>query len=160
MRHVLELEHFYDLKSGDKPTAKEKAKAVEELSSKQRALEIIQHYQKDKSEIGIREGCLADFLHVDPRQHNYKNVIQALENALRVNLEIRMYRETFFIVERGILARKMKKFLKINKSLLIACVECTEQSANIFCLECGDHYCSECNDFLHKNNSVYAKHTR
>ena len=44
MRHVLELEHFYDIKSGDKPTAKEKAKAVEELSSKQRALEIIQHY--------------------------------------------------------------------------------------------------------------------
>ena len=34
MRHVLELEHFYDIKSGDKPTAKERAKAVEELSSK------------------------------------------------------------------------------------------------------------------------------
>lgn len=67
MRHVLELEHFYDIKSGEKPTAREKAKAVEEMSSKQKALEIINYYQKDKSEIGIREGCLADFLQVDPR---------------------------------------------------------------------------------------------
>jgi len=44
MRHVLELEHFYDIKSVDKPTAREKAKAVEEMSSKQKALEIINYY--------------------------------------------------------------------------------------------------------------------
>jgi len=44
MRHVLELEHFYDIKSSDKPTAREKAKAVEEMSSKQKALEIINYY--------------------------------------------------------------------------------------------------------------------
>jgi hypothetical protein len=41
MRHVLELEHFFDIKSGDKPTALEKAKGVEELSQKQNALNII-----------------------------------------------------------------------------------------------------------------------
>ena len=67
MRHVLELEHFYDIKSGDKPSAKEKANSIEEMSQKQKALQIIQHYQKDKSEIAIKEGCLADFLKVDPR---------------------------------------------------------------------------------------------
>ena len=38
MRHILELEHFYDIKSTEKPSAKEKAKAVEELSQKEKAL--------------------------------------------------------------------------------------------------------------------------
>jgi len=62
MRHVLELEHFYNIKSQDKPTAKDKAQAVEQLSLKEKALKIIELYNKDKSEIGIKEGCLADFL--------------------------------------------------------------------------------------------------
>jgi len=62
MRHVLELEHFYNIKSQDKPTAKDKAQAVEQLSLKEKALKIIKLYNKDKSEIGIKEGCLADFL--------------------------------------------------------------------------------------------------
>lgn len=34
MRHVLELEHFFDIKTGDKSTALEKQKGVEELSAK------------------------------------------------------------------------------------------------------------------------------
>lgn len=62
MRHVLELEHFYNIKSQDKPTAKDKAQAVEQLNMKEKALKIIELYNKDKSEIGIKEGCLADFL--------------------------------------------------------------------------------------------------
>lgn len=62
MRHVLELEHFYNIKSHDKPTAKDKAQAIEQLSLKEKALKIIELYRKDKSEIGIKEGCLADFL--------------------------------------------------------------------------------------------------
>jgi len=51
--------------------------------------------------------------------------MQTLENAMRVNLEIRMYRETFLMVERAILTRKMQNYLKLNKSLVIACVECS-----------------------------------
>jgi len=40
-----------------------------------------------------------------------------------------MYRETFLIVERAILMRKMKNFLKMNECLIIACVECSEKAA-------------------------------
>jgi hypothetical protein len=76
---------------------------------------------------------LADFLQVDPRQHNYQNVMKALEDGLRVNLEIRMYRETFLLAERAILGRKLKKFLKMSKGILVACVECSNQSAAFFC---------------------------
>lgn len=86
--------------------------------------------------------------------------MKALEDGLRVNLEIRMYRETFLLAERAILSKKLKKFLKMTKGVLVACVECQNLSATFFCQECGDHYCNECNELLHKTNSVYQKHTR
>ncbi len=50
--------------------------------------------------------------------------MKALEDGLRVNLEIRMFRETFLLAERAILGKKLKKFLKVTKAVMIACVEC------------------------------------
>ena len=36
-----------------------------------------------------------------------------------------MYRETFLLAERAILGRKLKKFLKMSHSVVVACVECS-----------------------------------
>lgn len=85
--------------------------------------------------------------------------MDVLDDGLRINLEIRMYRETFLMVERALLQRKMTKYLRLNKSVVIACVECSDQAATLFCQDCGDHYCTYCNITLHKSSSAYQKHT-
>ncbi len=59
-------------------------------------LELIHFYEQDKSKV-VQQGHLVDFLEVDPRQHLYKKVYQALDEALLVNLEIRLYRDTFLL---------------------------------------------------------------
>ena len=65
--------------------------------------DLIEYYNKDKSEIELPDAKLAFFLKIDPRNHSYRETIQTLEEGLRVNFEIRLFRETFYVIERAIL---------------------------------------------------------
>ena len=85
------------------------------IEKKQTALEIIQYHEKSKSEIEIKQGQLSDFLLLDPREHDYKQLKQEMEKALQVNLEQRLFRETFYIVEKSVLSRKLANFQQQTK---------------------------------------------
>ncbi len=101
----LELDRFHGLNVQKKTKKEDDIKILDTAPSKKKdnTKELIQYYNKSKSEIEIRDGRLADFLKVDPRENNYRKIVDALDDALKVNLEIRMYRETFLLVERSIL---------------------------------------------------------
>jgi len=65
-------------------------------------------------------------------------------------MQIKLYRETFVIMERAILQRKFKSKYVVNKSLLlINCAECGQKMAILECLECLDHFCQVCSDRVH-----------
>lgn len=48
-----------------------------------------------------------------------------MDIALRVNLEIRLYRETFYLIERAVLMRKLNRITSQAKIIIISCVECS-----------------------------------
>lgn len=115
-----------------------------EKDEKAKALELIQYYQKDKAEIEIPEGKLAHFMQIDPRIHGYKQILDTVETGLRVNFEIRLYRETFYLIERAILQRKIDKITGHNSLVQISCVECASRAASVYCPELMDHFCDAC----------------
>jgi hypothetical protein len=77
-----------------------------------------------------------------------------IDNALKTNVELKLYRETFVIQERAILHRRMHALCNGNKFLMINCVECSERNAVIECEQ--DHFCQRCSDIVH-NKSEYFK---
>lgn len=95
------------------------------------------------------EAKLAHFMRIDPRIHGYKQILDSVETALKVNFEIRLYRETFYLIERAVLQRKIDKITWHNMLVEISCVECCSKLAHVYCNDCFDHYCTECATQIH-----------
>ena len=76
-----------------------------------------------------------------------------------MNVEIKLYRETFLLLERAILQRKMSKVYEASSMLVVNCAQCAERGASIYCDSCRDHFCPRCSDTLHTKNAFYGAHT-
>lgn len=50
--------------------------------------------------------------------------MDACDESLMTNMEIRLFRETFLIIERQILQRKLNRIIEANKMVTVICVEC------------------------------------
>jgi hypothetical protein len=124
--------------------AKVKSLETKAKNEHERALEIIQYHEKGKSQISVRKGRLAEFLEIDPRQWDCAKIMDACEESLITNMEFRLFRETFVIIERSIIQRKLNKIMEANKMLTVICVECQSVCADTFCGDCNDHYCRVC----------------
>ena len=64
-----------------------------------------------------------------------------VDEGLRVNFRIKLYRESFLIIERAILHRKIKRIYTANKVIMISCTECGQDLATVYCTDCEDHFC-------------------
>ena len=122
-------------------------------------MKIINHYEKKKSEILNKKARLVDFLDMDPRQNLFKETCDVVNSELNVNLEIKLYRETFLLIERAILQRKLSALYNTNKVLLINCTECSSDMSTVYCQDCEDHFCTECSESFHFAGSPYEKHS-
>jgi len=57
-----------------------------------------------------------------------------IDELLNYNMEIRLLRETFLLVEGAIKERKLQKiYISKGPAILIICFECGEQRACIYC---------------------------
>ena len=63
----------------------------------------------------------------------YDELMEAMEEALSVNFKNKLYRETFLLIERAILQRKMSAIHGANKVLMINCTECAQDMATVYC---------------------------
>ena len=63
-----------------------------------------------------------------------------MDSSLKMNIESRLYRETFLVIEKSILARKMVRMQSQSQIIELSCVECGERSATQICFDCTDHY--------------------
>ena len=70
---------------------------------------------------------------MDPRAHLIKEKMQVVDRELNTNFEIKLYRETFLLIERAILQRKLAAIYNANKVLLINCTECQNDLATVYC---------------------------
>lgn len=95
---------------------------------------------------------------IDPREHKYEELKQMMDVALKVNLEIRLFRETFYLIERAVLHRKLQKIIKFGELIKINCCECGNQHATKFCPQCSDHYCQDCATSVHKMMPIFSSH--
>lgn len=112
---------------------------------------MIQYYEDANLKIKAK-GKLADFLPFDDRKHLIKETKAIIDDSLKTNLEQKLYRETFLILERAILQRKFKSKYVCNRTLLlINCAECGQRMATLECLECLDHFCQKCSDKVHSH---------
>lgn len=118
-------------------------------------MEIIHHHQKEKKDVEIRPGRLADFLGIDPRIGEYAETMEYLEGELTRNFETKLFRETFLLIERAILQRKLAAIYTSNQVLLINCVECSQDMATVWCADWGDHFCAHCFDDI-RSQKAYA----
>lgn len=107
---------------------------------------LIEYYNKGTKEINIREGQLVDFLKMDPREYESRLLMAEINNALNVNFRNKLFRETFLIIERTILQRKMLQLQRASSVIQVHCAQCTSQMATLYCLDCLDHMCSSCAD--------------
>lgn len=123
-------------------------------------MEIIRYHEKEKSEVEIEEGQLVDFLGLDPRKHLEDELKDAMDEGLKWNFMSKLFKESFLLIERGILQRRMSKIYKCNKFLIINCVECSSDQAVVFCSDCDDHFCKLCSEEIHQSNSYYKKHNQ
>ena len=92
---------------------------------------------------------------MDPRAHLFKQKVDVVDSALNTNFEIKLFRETFLLIERAILQRKMAGLYNANKVLMINCTECSNDLAMIYCQNCEDHFCKECFDTFHSATGPY-----
>ena len=70
---------------------------------------------------------------MDPRAHLAKERMEIVDRELNVNLEVKLFRETFLVIERAILQRKLSSIYSANKVLMINCTECSNDLATIYC---------------------------
>ena len=126
----------------------------------ERVMEIIAESKKEKEELPIRDAKLADFLQVDYREHKYEELRDEMDIGLQVNFKIKLFRETFLIIERAILQRKMSRLYSANKVLMINCTECSQELATVYCQDCEDHFCEGCYDAFHNESKAYQKHRK
>ena len=75
-------------------------------------------------------------------------------------MEIKLYRETFLLIERAILQRKLANIHSANKVILINCTECAKEMATIYCVQCEDHFCKSCFDIYHEQAPAFQKHEK
>jgi hypothetical protein len=101
---------------------------------------------------------LSDFIKLDPTIHQYEKLRLALNDALIINLQTRLYRETFYCIERTILQQKMQKMQQASTVLQVHCVRCTSKWATTYCLDCLDHLCDGCIERIHAVRSVFRGH--
>lgn len=90
----------------------------------------------------VTEGKLAHFLQLNNHDFKTKAYEDAVEYALRINLRIRLYRETFYQIEKAILAVKLGKVSNVSKVITVACNEC-RQKPGVY-RDKNDYYCLEC----------------
>jgi len=69
----------------------------------------------------IKPGQLVDFLQIDPRQYENKVMLNAINESLTVNFQIKLFRESFLIIERSILQRKLQKMQEASSIIQINC---------------------------------------
>ena len=126
----------------------------------ERVMEIIAESKKEKEDLPIREAKLADFLKIDYRQHGYEETLEAVNDGLQVNFKIKLYRESFLIIERAILHRKISKIYNANKVVMINCIDCGDNLAVVYCPDCEDHFCQSCFDTFHNKSKAYKSHEK
>ena len=126
-------------------------------SAKERVLQTIREHDQP-TEVKRDSAHLADFLEMDTRQHFANQLREVVESALKTNLEVRLFRESFLLLERAILHRKLAKILGQCRGLHVCCVECAGERASIFCTDCKDHFCHACFVQVHKQNRAFKLH--
>jgi hypothetical protein len=97
----------------------------------------------------IKPGQLVDFLQIDPRQYENKVMLNAINESLTVNFQIKLFRESFLIIERSILQRKLQKMQEASSIIQINCTQCMRSWSTFYCYDCKDYMCDDCIDSFH-----------
>ena len=107
--------------------------------------------RKQLTEPSVTEGKLSHFLGLNKHEFFSQRYESAVETALQVNFNIRLFRETFYLLERAILTEKLAKINKQSRTLQVNCCDCKQKAASVFCGQCEDYRCGACSSETHKD---------
>lgn len=127
-----------------------------EIDEHEAARRIIKEYREEK--VIKPAGKLVEFLPFDYREWLEDETAEVIDRALKTNLELKLYHETFVVQERSILHRRMHSLCTGNKFLMINCVECSERTSVIECADCLDNFCQRCSDIVHNKSEYFKNH--
>lgn len=104
------------------------------------------------------KGSPFHFLGLNPKLYNSAGFVKTMDEGLILNFQTKLFRETFYCIERSILQQKLRMMEKASSIIQVHCIMCTQRWATHYCIDCLDHMCDHCVATIHSLKHNFQGH--
>ena len=82
--------------------------------------------------------------------------VELLNEKVKIAILINFFKASFERIEKEIITKKLNLLIRNLKDAIILCELCSKVCIEIYCFECKEFFCSNCN--IHIQNDLWKKH--